>query len=266
MTSLFAEEKPRALVVGGTAGLGLEIAQILHEGYNVFVTGRGCNDLLERKIATYRAVEAPGLRYEPLYIHRTSDMAEKTRCLLIYARLDSRPIDLLVYTPGFYQPGYVVELKQEDIENMYLVGLEYPVMLVQAILDKQKTLPGFIAITSTSQWIPRPKEPVYTAVKAGLAAFAHSVSFDPAFGKVMVAAPAGMKTDFWAGTDQDTSTYLEPKWVAEQIVREYHEENLKYKFMKILRDPAKVVIDPSTRYANDKDSVKPFGFRFLSKE
>lgn len=114
-------------------------------------------------------------------------------------------------------------------------------MIFFEVLNHQKYLPGLIAVTSTSQWTPRLREPVYTAVKAGLGMFANSVSLDPAIGKTLVAAPAGMKTPFWKGTDKDTSDMLDPAWVADQILNLYNDD-FKYKYARIMRGPSRVEI------------------------
>src|SRR3989344_3159537 len=113
--------------------------------------------------------------------------------------------------------------------GMLHVGLTAPVTILNRILKNQKSLPGFIAITSTSQWTPRLLEPVYTAVKAGLGMFANSLSLDERVGKTMVAAPAGMKTNFWATTDKDISDMLDPEWVADQMLIQWS-DSFKYKY------------------------------------
>ncbi len=250
--------KPIALVIGGTRGLGAEISKLLRATHKVYAAGRNYQSFTQ-----FMGISR---EHDISYVYWDIDFDQKQNAPLhvsaFYGDIKDRdqPIDLLVYCPGFYQPSLVSELNSDDIDRMLHIGLTYPVRVIKKIIEKQNVLPGFIAVTSTSQWSPHANEPLYAAVKAGLAAFAHAVSFDPAFGRVMVAAPARMKPD------QDTSKYLDPKWVAQQIVQEYQQENLKYKFMKILRDPAQVIIDPSTRYSDEKDPVKPFGFRFLPKE
>ena len=72
--------------------------------------------------------------------------------------------------------------------------------------------------------------------------FANSLSLDSQVGKVLVAAPAGMKTSFWRETTKDTSDMLDPKWVAEQIVKSYNDGQFDYKFIKILRNPPRVEV------------------------
>lgn len=215
------------LVIGGTSGLGLSLAKKLTKDYDVFVTGR-------RKLAE------PDLHAYPLDLSSKSGLDKRINTLL--AELPD--IDLLIYAAGYFQDGIVTDLSIEQIDEMLNVGLVAAIYVSREILRKQDALPEFVAITSTSQWTPRLKEPVYTAVKAGLGAYANSLSLDPRVGKVLVAGPAGMDTNFWKGTDKkehDTSLMLDPDWVANAI-QELRAGQFTYKFARILRGPARVEV------------------------
>lgn len=218
-----------ALICGGSSGLGLELALLLksEKSYEVYITGRK---------------EPENRPFNFIYLDidaQTDQLPQK-----IDEVLSGLPgqIDLFVCAMGFYQEGSLKQLSDEDIRKMMNVGLTAPTLMLNKILNRQEKLPGFIAITSTSQWTPRTYEPVYTAVKAGLGMLANSLSLDPQVGKVLVAAPAGMKTNFWAGTDKDTRTMMDPKWVAEQVCQLYFSDEFKYKYARILREPPRVEI------------------------
>lgn len=212
-----------ALIVGGSSGLGLELARVLSSDQDVIVTGR----------------RDPG---EANIEFRNLELGDDSLSVMLDVLVDSLPeIDLLVYAAGFFQEGTISDLTDTDIEKMDRVGLLAPAMLLQRILKKQDKLLGFIAITSTSQWTPRKLEPMYTAVKAGLGMMANSLSEDDRVGKVMVAGPAGMATRFWEQNPRDMSVMLDPKWVAGEILREWGDE-FSYKFARFLRDPARVEV------------------------
>lgn len=218
------------LIIGGTSGLGLSLAKKLADTYDVHITGR----------------TDPG--ETPLTFH-TLDLSNTAELLsAIDTLLQELPqIDLLVYAAGFFQDGTVTDLTVEQINTMLSVGLTGAIYLTRQLLEKQNELGEFIAITSTSQWTPRLNEPVYTAVKAGLGAYANSLSLDPRVKKTLVAGPAGMATNFWKGTDEkehDTSQMLDPDWVADRIL-ELSSENYTYKFARILRGPARVEVHES---------------------
>jgi short-subunit dehydrogenase involved in D-alanine esterification of teichoic acids len=222
--------KKTALVVGGTSGLGLELAVRLTNiyDYDVIVTGR-TNPKQEQLTFRYLELAPPG-----------GLPGERNAIRGLVDTVSLPTIDLLIYAAGFYQEGKI-EKVGVDADIMLSVGLYAPIVLLEMLLRKQRKLEGFIAITSTSQWTPRLEEPVYTAVKAGLGMLAHSVSLDERVGKVMVAAPSGMKTKFWAEDGRDTSEMLSPSWVADQILLQYMRD-YEYMFLKILRQPSRIEI------------------------
>lgn len=219
------ENKKSVLVVGGSSGLGLKLALALSSTNSVIVTGRLLP--LGRTEVIFR----------PFSLNARDNFASDLDGLVA----ELPPIELLVYAAGFYQEGEIADLSDKDIANMVNVGILAPAMLLQRLLKKQSRLAGFIAVTSTSQWTPRRLEPVYTAVKAGLGMLANSVSLDQRIEKVLVAGPAGMRTRFWNSSPRDTTTMLDPGWVAEQILDQYT-GSFKYKFVRILREPTRVEV------------------------
>jgi short-subunit dehydrogenase len=111
---------------------------------------------------------------------------------------------------------------------MINVGGRGLIYLMKSLLKKQNDLEELITITSTSHWTPRKLEPIYNFVKAGAGHFSNSMAEDGRVGKVLVAGPAGMNTEFWDGVERnDLDTMLDPKWVAEQIM-ELHKDNYGY--------------------------------------
>jgi short-subunit dehydrogenase len=146
-----------------------------------------------------------------------------------------------VYCAGFYQEGNVTELEEHSINKMLDVSLHGPIWFTRELLSTQGEIPQYIAITSTAQDTPREKEIIYSAGKAGFAQFANSLSLDPRVGKVLVAAPGGIKTSFWQATKHDTSTFNDPVWVAKQVV-EALEIDFEYAMVKILRNPSRTEV------------------------
>lgn len=213
----------KALIVGGSSGLGLELARLLVADQEVIITGRQ-----DPKVASLH--------------FRQLELGDDSLSTNLDAFIPELPeIDLVLYVAGFFQEGTISDLSDVDIEKMNRVGLLAPAMLLQRILSKQSKLPGFIAITSTSQWTPRLLEPMYTAVKAGLGMLANSISLDERVGKVLVLGPAGMRTRFWEEDGRDTSDMLDPEWVAAETITLWGED-FRYKFARALRNPARVEI------------------------
>lgn len=147
-----------------------------------------------------------------------------------------------MYAAGYFQNGRVTDLTEEQVEEMIDVGGRGLIYFVKAILEKQDVLTELIAITSTSQWVPRQYEPIYNFTKAGAAHFSNAMAEDGRVKQVLVVGPAGIKTAFWEGVERDDlERMLDPNWVAKEIM-ELRKDSYRYRFAKILREPARAEI------------------------
>jgi NAD(P)-dependent dehydrogenase (short-subunit alcohol dehydrogenase family) len=214
------------LIIGGSRGIGWELACLLvKDGNTVTVTGRKAPDEPDSDITFLRL-----------------DLSTHDYAARIKQCFDSmQHIDRLVYAPGYFQDGSITELSEEAIQDMIQVCGTGFILSCRDILLKQAELAECVLITSSSQWTPREREPVYNFAKAGAGHFAAALSLDKRVGKLLVAGPTGTKTAFHAGRDVDMSTYHEASWVASQIHQHLH-GSYEYKYIKILRDPAKVEV------------------------
>ncbi len=213
------------LIVGGTSGLGLELAQMYADlGHRVTITGRNDPKKANLKFLSFN-IDANAQALSQSIEHLLSELPS---------------INTLIYLAGYYQEGTIDKLTDDDMVIMMNVGITVPAMLIRRL----KTNPGaplkVMLITSSSQYTPREREPLYAATKAGLGMLGACLGLDSELGKVLVIAPSGMKTPFWDET-KDTTGYLEPKWVAEKII-ELSSGPFKYKYAKILRAPERVEV------------------------
>lgn len=210
------------LIIGGTSGLGLELARRFRDGGNkVTVTGR--RELKEQRIETAR--------------FELSENDLPKRVFKLLQRLEE--VDVFIYAAGYFQESRITDLTDEQIEEMIDVGGRGLIYFVRDILKKQGSLKELITITSTSAWTPRQKEPIYNFVKAGAGHLSNGLAEDGRISKVLVAGPAGMKTNFWENNPRDMSAMLDPEWVAEEIMKLRNDE-YKFRFAKIMRDPPRV--------------------------
>lgn len=213
------------LIVGGTSGLGLALATRYAElGHRVTVAGR-------------TNPNHPALIFVPFDVGSDTSALRAT----IDALVNALPcVNTLIYAAGYYQDGRINELSEDDIIAQTHLSITAPAMLIH----KLKTNPGapikVMLITSSSQYTPREREPMYAATKAGLGMLGACLALDQELGKVLVIAPSGMRTPFWNST-KDVSEYLDPDWVAQQII-DVSGGPFKYKFVKILRSPARVEV------------------------
>jgi NADP-dependent 3-hydroxy acid dehydrogenase YdfG len=217
------------LIIGGSAGLGLELARLLSQQGKVVITGR-----TDPKVdfAEFNQLHLSG-----------KDLPKR-----ISGFVASLPdIDLLIYAAGFYQGSSLTDLADEQIETMLDVGGRGLIYSVRELLKKQGKLSELITITSSSQFTPRPLETVYNFVKSGEALFSSALAEDGRIGKVMVAAPSGMQTAFWRDQpEKDTSEYLDPKWVVTQIQKARAGE-YRYKEIRLQRGNPPKVEETETR-------------------
>ncbi|AUQ75460.1 SDR family NAD(P)-dependent oxidoreductase [Phaeobacter piscinae] len=218
--------KKNILIVGGSSGVGLELARhYASEGHRVTITGRvdpGC----------------AGVQFHALSI--TDDVAD------LAAQLDELAIQLgdvqtLIYCAGFLQRGSISLLEDAALSQMTNVGLLAPMMVIQRLVRQASGPLKLMLVTSSSQYKPQPEMPAYCAAKAGLGMLGAALVRGEGIGKVLVVAPSGIQTKFWAGSGADTSTMLEPGWVAQQIVA-LSSGAFKYKYAKLLRQPPSVEV------------------------
>ncbi len=205
-----------SLIVGGTSGLGLELARSLAAvDEQAIITGRHDPEV---GFAQYREFDMAA-----------GDLPARIGRFVV----DLPPIKSLFYAAGFYQEGHVTDLSDEDVDAMINVGGRGLIFFVKKLLEKQGKLDELITITSTSQWTPREFEPVYNFSKAGAGHFSHGASLDPRIDKTLVVGPSGMVTEFWEGISKDTTKMMRPEWVAARIM-ELRQRDKNYTFAKIL--------------------------------
>lgn len=218
--------KKNILIVGGTSGVGLELARhYTAEGHNVCVTGRKRPDL---QGVTFHELS---ITHDPIRLAQDIDR--------VLGRFES--VHTLVYSAGFLQRGHIDVLSDEALRTMVNVGLLAPMMLIQRLKIKSEYPLKIMLITSSSQYTPREYEPAYCATKSALGMLGASLVRDKGLGKVLVAAPSGIRTPFWDHTKEDIETMLDPSWVSDRII-ELSSGAFKYKFAKILRHPPRVEV------------------------
>lgn len=215
--------KKNILIAGGSSGVGKLLAEhYIVEGHTVCITGRKNPNL-------------PGARFHPLSMSDKSDDLARDLDNLVR---EFPTVNTLIYAAGYLQRGSIDDLDDQALQTMVNVGLLAPMMLVQRLKARTNTPLKIMLITSSSQYTPRALEPAYCATKSGLGMLGASLVRDSDIGKVLVVAPSGIDTPFWAGTDEDRSTMLDAKWVAKQIVK-LSTGAFKYKYAKLLRAPAR---------------------------
>jgi uncharacterized oxidoreductase len=154
-----------ALVTGGTDGIGLEIARLLHaKGAAVIVCGRREDLLASARTEGLDAIKA--------------DLSSADGCAEFLKALGGRPLDILINNAGMsgnFGPGEPLDLALTD--QAIFLNLNAPMHLIGQLLPAMLERPeaAIVNVTSGLAIAPRAGGPVYCATKAGLRSFTQSL-------------------------------------------------------------------------------------------
>ncbi len=201
---------PKAFVLGGTSGLGLELAW---EGYR-----RGIAPIVAGRTAKNFY---PHAFFPPNARPFTLDLTDNAS-LLDIKELDNEPIDYFLWVAGIFERQPIKSMTLEDIDRMIDTHLRGPTKAIKMFYEHRKNPAHMIVVASSSSWRLRKDETLYCALKAGKAAFARNFAEEVhrggSGGKVTLINPGGIRTpNFWKGLGQDISGYMDPKAVAKII-------------------------------------------------
>lgn len=197
-------ERQTALIVGGTSGIGFELALKLVGTHDVIVTGRHNPN---RQDLEYLPLNLDGLQVN-------ADIAK------VCATLPK--IDCFIYAAGYQQPQSIAGLTERDIDSMTSVGFTACAKIIARILREQDHLPGLILISSSAQWKPLERHILYRVTKHALGHLGECLSLDPAISKVLVFGPGGVNG---TGFRKDhVPGYMDASVVADAILYAFNED------------------------------------------
>jgi len=155
-----------AVVTGGSAGIGLGIAQhFAQEGARVFITGRHQSEL--DKAVTAIGGNAAAIQGD------TSDLADLDR---IYATIKAQAgrIDVLAVNAGVYEFGTFGEITEEHFDKTFNINVRGLLFAVQKALPLLTKGSSVILTGSIASIKGFPSFSVYNASKAAVRSFARS--------------------------------------------------------------------------------------------
>lgn len=202
----------KAVVTGGSSGLGFSIAKkLLEKGSTVYVLGRHEANLIQ-------AVEK--LHSENLHAI-TADVAD-------YATLEKElkdlDVDILVNNAGIWLEGLIDKNSPDEIAQCLDINLKGTIFATKAVLPSMLSKNnGFILnIVSTSGLKGRENQAVYAASKFGVSGFTKSLEIDLSKTNIKVAGfyPGGMHTNLFqkAGSSVQNEDWMDTDKVAEIII------------------------------------------------
>jgi NAD(P)-dependent dehydrogenase (short-subunit alcohol dehydrogenase family) len=202
---------PSALVTGGSSGIGLAIARMLHdEGFDLTLASR-TKDKIEAAAATIGAQAI------------AADMSKEEDCIRVVAEHKHRfgGMDVLVNSAGIGIAGNVESLQTKHIDLQLGVNLRGLLLVTREAIPLLKASRGWIVnLASIAGTTATPGLTVYGATKAAVIAVTRSqnAELDNAGVRSIAICPGFVDTPMaeWAGLPSDEM--IQPEDCAE-IVR-----------------------------------------------
>lgn len=193
-------DRRRALVTGGTRGIGAATAGVLRDaGFEVTVTG-----------ATPEGQAPDGCRFEPV------DFSDTRQLHAFAARVADRGFDVLVNNAGINKVGEVAGYAPEDLTRVLDVNLVAPFHLCGAVIPgmRARKFGRIVNITSIFGVVSKAGRSAYSASKFGLLGVTRALALEVAADNVLVncVAPGFVDTEL-------TRRVLGDKGIAEMVAQ-----------------------------------------------
>ena len=158
----------RALITGGTSGIGLETArQFVAEGARVAITGTNP--------ATIKTASA-ALGGEVLVIRADAGAAAEQHVVADAVRQAFGGLDVLFVNAGVADFRPLDKWDEAGFDRSVAINLKGPFFLVQALLPILANPASIVLNTSINAQIGMPNSSIYAATKAGLASLVRTLS------------------------------------------------------------------------------------------
>lgn len=194
----------RAVITGGTTGIGRAIAVLLaSEGAQVFICGRNPQHLQDALDAISEAARSGGQGggcegvsidlAEPTAVKQVFDMAER----------ELGGIDIAVLNAAVAVDG-LTDVSEDELR--YAVAADFTAYMLGAYEASRRIREGDIVLTgSMSAHILGPSSTVYAGIKAGVAGFAEALRKELGDKGIRVALvePGKTKADFGDASDEE---------------------------------------------------------------
>lgn len=171
----------KALITGGSAGIGLEVVKrLLEKDYEVVSVD----------------IQPPGLKH-PKLEHVDLDLTNALATERFSEKIRNQGITTVIHNAGIIRPALLPDVKLEDLGALVNLHLSAAVLLVQAALPAMKAANfGRVVLVSSRAVLGLPTRTSYSATKAGMLGMARTWALElaPHGVTVNVVAPGPVKT------------------------------------------------------------------------
>jgi len=158
----------RALITGGTSGIGLEAARrFIEEGASVAVTGTNL-----KTIDAARAALGEGA----LVLASDAGSAAEQKNIAAAVQKHFAQLDILFLNAGVAQLAPVEAWTEENFDRSFNLNVKGPFFLVQALLPVFAPKASIVINGSVNAHIGMPNSSVYAATKAAVISFVRTLS------------------------------------------------------------------------------------------
>jgi len=198
------DPKDTALITGASSGIGLDLAQLMAQQFDLIITARSLSEL--EKIA--RELEAA----HGNHVHVIpADLASPDAPHQLFAEIERRglPVDILINNAGFGSYGAFAESDSQNTLDMIQVNIAALSSLTRLALPGMlKRRRGRIMnVASTAGFQPGPLMAVYYATKAYVIMFSEAIANELKGSGVTVTClcPGATATNFASRADMEKS-------------------------------------------------------------
>lgn len=230
------EDNKKALVIGGSSGIGLAIAKsLISRGYLVVILGRSS--------------PADGVLEEGTYEYYYCDLLDLDENL-ISSFADDLKITFLMITAGFGRVADFEYFHTAEIKNMMTVNATSAIRILRLFYDRIKGMTRFYCgvMGSISGLMSSPMAAVYAASKAAICRFIESVNIELAVygteNRILNVSPASFKgSRFYGGHNQlemlegMTTEILHHVFISDELFIPQYEETFKAVLEHYHKDP-----------------------------
>ena len=207
---------PSALVTGGSSGIGLAIARMLHD------EGHGLT-LAARKVERLEAAAAElGATAVAVDVRDEDDCAR-----LVATHVETHGgLDVLVNSAGVGIAGRIGDMETKQFDLQQSVNLRGAFLVTRAALPALREARGYVVnLASIAGTIPTPGLAGYGAAKAALVSLSRSLAREEAEAGVRVTAvcPAFVDTPMTTWTGLDSEAMIQPEDCAELLRALHHQ-------------------------------------------